>query len=234
MAPCAAVRNPAADRVMDGEPDSLVAKAARGDDRAFAALVRHHDRVLRALAYQLLGDTDRMDDALQEILCAGYRALPGLRGDAQAGTWLQRIVYNACMDDLQRGRRRAASSYDELPEQADRWTWLVVAAYTQLRLARGLVDDLRRPWERPREPALLTPSRVRRGFRLLSASIGTPAQPPKSDVPGPGRPKGTRRPHEPAAPQSRRPHKGASVPRSVRRGSCRWRPPSAVASVTTV
>ena len=38
------------------------------------------------------------------------------------------------------------------PEQADRWTWLVVAAYTELRLARGLVDDLRLPWERPREP----------------------------------------------------------------------------------
>lgn len=80
------------------------------------------------------------------------------------------------------------------PEQADRWTWLVVAAYTQLRLARGLVEDLRLPWERPREPSLLTPSRVRRGFRQLRATIGTPAHPPKSDTPGPGRPKGTRRP----------------------------------------
>lgn len=80
------------------------------------------------------------------------------------------------------------------PEQADRWTWLIIAAYTQLRLARGLVDDLRRPWERPRQPALLTPARVRRGFRRLRATIGTPAHPPKSDKPGPGRPKGTRKP----------------------------------------
>lgn len=80
------------------------------------------------------------------------------------------------------------------PEQADRWTWLVVVAYTQLRLARGLVDDMRLPWERPRAPSLLTPSRVRRGFRRLHASIGTPAGPPKSHTPGPGRPTGTRRP----------------------------------------
>jgi len=80
------------------------------------------------------------------------------------------------------------------PEQADRWTWLIVAAYTQLRLARGLVDDLRRPWERPRASSLLTPSRVRRGFRLLRTTIGTPAHPPKSTKAGPGRPKGTRRP----------------------------------------
>jgi hypothetical protein len=39
------------------------------------------------------------------------------------------------------------------PEQADRWTWLVVASYTQLRLARTLVDDHRLPWERPANPA---------------------------------------------------------------------------------
>ncbi len=80
------------------------------------------------------------------------------------------------------------------PEQADRWTWLVVAAYTQLRLARGLVEDLRMPWERPRPPGRLTPCRVRRGFRRLHAIIGTPASPPKSTKAGPGRPKGTQRP----------------------------------------
>jgi len=80
------------------------------------------------------------------------------------------------------------------PEQADRWSWLIVAALTQLRLARRLVDDLRLPWERPRDPGALTPARVRRGFRRLRATIGTPASPPKSTKAGPGRPKGTRKP----------------------------------------
>jgi hypothetical protein len=82
----------------------------------------------------------------------------------------------------------------QMPEQADRWTWLVLAAYTQLRLARQLVDDLRLPWEQRCEPTKLTPARVRRGFRRLRAHIGTPARPPKSSTPGPGRPKGTRKP----------------------------------------
>lgn len=31
------------------------------------------------------------------------------------------------------------------PEAADRWTWLIVAAHTQLRLNRLLTADLRRP-----------------------------------------------------------------------------------------
>ena len=35
------------------------------------------------------------------------------------------------------------------PQAADRWTWLIIASHAQLRLARGLAADLRRPWERP-------------------------------------------------------------------------------------
>lgn len=83
------------------------------------------------------------------------------------------------------------------PEAADRWTWLIVACYTQLRLARLLVDDLRRPWERPARPNRQTPARVRRGFRNLRAKTGSPAAAPKPGKPGPGRPPGSKN-HRPA------------------------------------
>ncbi|MFD8534487.1 NF041680 family putative transposase [Streptosporangium canum] len=78
------------------------------------------------------------------------------------------------------------------PEAADRWTWLIIAAYTQLRLARHLVEDLRRPWERPALPGRLTPARVRRGFRNIRPATSCPARAPKPGKPGPGRPPGSR------------------------------------------
>jgi len=78
------------------------------------------------------------------------------------------------------------------PEQADRWTWLVVAAYHQLRLARPWVADRRLPWERPRDLGKLTPSRVRRTLSALLPMVGTPASPPKSCGRSPGHPKGSR------------------------------------------
>jgi hypothetical protein len=81
------------------------------------------------------------------------------------------------------------------PHAADRWTWLIIAAHTQLRLARRLTADLRRPWERPAEPGRLTPARVRRGFRHLRANTSRPAQAPKPSRPGPGRPPGSRNRH---------------------------------------
>jgi hypothetical protein len=71
------------------------------------------------------------------------------------------------------------------PAQAERWSWLVAAAYAQLVLAHQLTDYHPLPWQRHR-PA--TPRRVKHGFSRLHRLLGTPAQPPQNSTPGPGRP----------------------------------------------
>jgi hypothetical protein len=80
------------------------------------------------------------------------------------------------------------------PAQADRWTWLLLLAYTQLRLARRLVPDQRLPWQKPLSPHHLTPGRVRRAFSHLLATVGTPVNLPKPGGRSPGRPTGQRSP----------------------------------------
>jgi hypothetical protein len=95
------------------------------------------------------------------------------------------------------------------PAAADRWTWLIIAAHTQLRLARPLADDLRRPWERPAPPGRLTPARVRRGFRNIRAKTAQPAGAPKPGKPGPGRPPGSK---------NRRPAPRHDVGKTTKRG----------------
>jgi hypothetical protein len=82
------------------------------------------------------------------------------------------------------------------PEAADRWTWLILTVHTQLRLARPITEDHRRPWEkRVTQPRRLTPARVRRGFRNLHPTTTHPAAAPKPSRPGPGRPLGSTNPH---------------------------------------
>lgn len=77
------------------------------------------------------------------------------------------------------------------PAQADRWTWLVLAAYTPRRLAAAGVPDQCLPGERPRrEEHALSPYRVRRAFSALFLIIGTPAHAPKPCGRSPGRPTG--------------------------------------------
>jgi hypothetical protein len=82
------------------------------------------------------------------------------------------------------------------PAAADRWTWLIIACYAQLWLARTLAADIRLPWQRPQagtgELRELTPGRVRAGFRLVRETLGTPASVAKPAKPGPGRPQGSK------------------------------------------
>jgi hypothetical protein len=88
------------------------------------------------------------------------------------------------------------------PEQADRWTWLVLLAYTQLRLARRGIEDRHLPWERPQRPdrRALTPSRVRQAFPQLLVTLGTPANVPKPCGRSPGRRLGRRSSPAPRCP----------------------------------
>ena len=78
------------------------------------------------------------------------------------------------------------------PAAADRWTWIILACYAQLYLARGLTADIRLPWQRPCPPGRLTPARVRRGFRSIRQMLPGLADAPKPGKPGPGRPPGSK------------------------------------------
>jgi RNA polymerase sigma-70 factor, ECF subfamily len=79
-----------------------VVAAGRGDHGAFTRLVGVYDERLRVLAYRLLGSRQAMDDVLQDAYLAAYRGLRRFRGEADVGTWLYRIVYNACLQRLRR------------------------------------------------------------------------------------------------------------------------------------
>jgi len=73
-----------------------------------------HDRMLRTLAYRMLGDRDQMDDVLQEVALKAFKALPKFRGDASLATWLYRITYTTCLNRL-----RSNKTTLPLPELAE-------------------------------------------------------------------------------------------------------------------
>jgi RNA polymerase sigma-70 factor (ECF subfamily) len=84
----------------------LLRRAQAGDAGAFTKLIGRHDRRLRALAFHVVGDREAMDDVMQEVYLKAFRALPTFKGRAAVATWLHRLTYNACIDELRRARRR--------------------------------------------------------------------------------------------------------------------------------
>jgi RNA polymerase sigma-70 factor (ECF subfamily) len=74
-------------------------------------LNRHHRRLLRVVA-AVVADPNRVEDVLQEAYYKAYRKLPrAFANEAHEATWLYRVVYRCCLDELRsRGRRREAAT----------------------------------------------------------------------------------------------------------------------------
>ncbi|MCC6417677.1 MAG: RNA polymerase sigma factor [Gemmataceae bacterium] len=80
----------------------LVTRAARGDEAAFEAIMRRHNRLLFRTARSILKNDPEAEDALQEAYLRAWRALESFRSDARLSTWLVRIVANEALGRMRR------------------------------------------------------------------------------------------------------------------------------------
>jgi RNA polymerase sigma-70 factor, ECF subfamily len=84
----------------------LIDAARRGDEQAFRHLVELHRRALHAHCYRMMGSLHDAEDALQDALLRAWRGLPRFEGRSSPGSWLYRIVTNACLDAIARRPKR--------------------------------------------------------------------------------------------------------------------------------
>jgi RNA polymerase sigma-70 factor, ECF subfamily len=83
----------------------LVARAQKGDSRAFELLLRKYQYKIVQLVSRLVGDADAPDVA-QETFVKAWRALKGFQGNSAFYTWLYRIGINTAKNHLvAQGRR---------------------------------------------------------------------------------------------------------------------------------
>jgi len=80
----------------------LVSRAASGDEIAFEAIMRRHNRMLFRTARSILKNDSEAEDALQESYLRAWRALSRFRSDSKLSTWLIRIVANEALGRLRR------------------------------------------------------------------------------------------------------------------------------------
>ena len=86
----------------------LARRVAAGDQAAFEALMRKHNRALFRTARAILRDDAEAEDALQEAYLRAYRTIGTYRGEARLSTWLARVVANEALMRLRKQARRSA------------------------------------------------------------------------------------------------------------------------------
>lgn len=82
-----------------------MAAAARGDEAAFAALVRSHADAVYGHALRFFGDPQSAEDATQEVFVKVFRTIAGFDGRSKLSTWLYRVTRNVCLDMVRAGKR---------------------------------------------------------------------------------------------------------------------------------
>jgi RNA polymerase sigma-70 factor (ECF subfamily) len=131
------------------QPDlALLRKAQRGDQRAFAIIVRSYETPVYNYVLRLCGgDRALAEDLTQEVFLRVFQGLPRFSLRCKFTTWLFQVTKNRVLDELRARERRphATVTLDDAPylEMLDQPVERVEAIDGLWRAINELSDDLK-------------------------------------------------------------------------------------------
>jgi RNA polymerase sigma-70 factor (ECF subfamily) len=89
------------------QPDlGVLRKAQRGDERAFALIVRAYQVPVYNYVLRLVGDRTLAEDLTQEVFLRVFQGLPKFTLRSKFTTWLFQVTKNRVLDELRAVERR--------------------------------------------------------------------------------------------------------------------------------
>ncbi|HVI08690.1 MAG TPA: sigma-70 family RNA polymerase sigma factor [Candidatus Binatia bacterium] len=92
---------------------TLVQRAQRGDEQAFATLFQTHKKRVYSVCLLMTKDIAEAEDLTQEAFLQVFRSVGSFRGDSAFSTWLYRVAVNTVLMKLRRRKAPAIVSLDE-------------------------------------------------------------------------------------------------------------------------
>lgn len=108
----------------DQPPDvELVARACAGDEAAFEELFNRHGRRVALIASRFFRQREQIEEIVQESFTKAYFALSDFSNQQEGGfaSWIARIAFNSCYDELRRRKRRPESTLSNVSEEEAAW-----------------------------------------------------------------------------------------------------------------
>ena len=162
----------------DDDDAALVRRAVAGEDAAFAALIRRHERVAYRVAAAVAGSAADGQEAVQNAYVKAHRSLRRFRLEAEFKPWLLRIVVNEAHNVVRAERRherlgaRAAEQHEATAAGADEAVLArdevetVLGALARLSEADRLVVALRYFAELPDSEAAALAETTQEAYRV--------------------------------------------------------------------
>ena len=96
----------------------LISKITQGDKNALREIYELHAQKVYNLILNRFNDKFLADDITQDVFLTVYDKSISFRGDSQVSTWIYRIAFNKCLDELKRRKKTInridTSSHQEL------------------------------------------------------------------------------------------------------------------------
>ena len=96
--------------------DDRLDRSARGDEEAFAGLVREHQRMVFSIGYHFLRDATLAEEMAQEVFLHLHRNLRSIESPAHLVYWLRKVASHRSIDQSRRARLRPRVGLDQAPE----------------------------------------------------------------------------------------------------------------------
>ena len=129
---------------------NLVARAKRGDLRAYEEIVERHQATAFRVAWLITASSADAEEATQDAFLKAHRALGRFRDDAPLRPWLLRIVANEARNRRVAATRRERLALRVLEERHDDTVTSPETALLESDTRAELLEGLRRLEERDR------------------------------------------------------------------------------------
>ncbi|MBO9611183.1 MAG: sigma-70 family RNA polymerase sigma factor [Dyadobacter sp.] len=85
----------------------LVERVLSGNTRAFGTIVRDTEGLVAQIVFKMIPDREERRDIAQDVYLKVFQKLDSFRFQSKLSTWIARIAYNTCINQLEKNKTSA-------------------------------------------------------------------------------------------------------------------------------
>lgn len=129
----------------------IIKQCLDGNTNAFEELVERYQRLVYSMSLKYLKDTSLAEDTSQEVFIKAYTRLRSYNPEFKFSTWLSKITYNTCIDQMRRGKDKEVIHIQEdfEVEDSDYSPEETVIVKERKRKLEALISGLEQKYKEP-------------------------------------------------------------------------------------
>jgi len=90
---------------MTTNDEIIINQIIAGDTNAFTILVNRYKDLVFTLALRMLKNREEAEEVSQDTFIKVYKSLHKFKGDSKFSTWIYKVAYNGCLDQIKKNKK---------------------------------------------------------------------------------------------------------------------------------